>query len=79
MSNDSPQTRARRSAFIFDNVKNPEAVRDYLPRGATGHVLITSRHQTWEKLCPSLGLEIWSQTASVDFLLKRAKNSDPSG
>jgi hypothetical protein len=64
--------------FIFDNANKPEDVIDYLPRGASGHVLITSRHQAWEKLCRSLSIDIWSHGESVNFLISRTKDKNDS-
>lgn len=61
--------------LVFDNAERPEAVRDYIPRCSGGHVLITSRHQAWEKLCPSLGIDLWPREESVVFLSRRTKNS----
>jgi tetratricopeptide (TPR) repeat protein len=62
--------------LIFDNALKPEDIRDYLPRGSTGHVLITSRHQAWEKLSSSLSIDIWSREESVDFLIRRTKDKN---
>jgi hypothetical protein len=64
--------------FIFDNAQEPEDVRTYLPRASIGHVLITSRHQAWEKLCSSLSIDIWSRSESVNFLFRRTKVKDRS-
>ena len=69
----------RKWLFIFDNAQNPQDIDDYLPRGLTGHVLITSRHQAWEKLCSSLSIDIWSRSESADFLIKRTKDKDQLG
>lgn len=59
--------------FIFDNASKPEDLIKFLPRSSSGHVLITSRHQTWEKLCPSLQINIWTRKESLEFLAKRTK------
>ena len=64
--------------FIFDNAVKPEDVIDFLPRGASGHALITSRHQAWEKLCRSFSIDIWPRKDSVEFLINRTKDKNKS-
>ena len=68
--------RNRKWLFVFDNAKHPDQLLDYLPEENAGNTLITSRHQMWEKLCPSTGLLYFSRDESVDFLLKRTQRDD---
>ena len=64
--------------LIFDNAERPEDVRPFLPKGASGHVLITSRHQAWEKLCRSFSIDIWPRKESVEFLINRTRDKNRS-
>jgi tetratricopeptide (TPR) repeat protein len=61
--------------FIFDGVKQPQAVIDYLPRQAAGQILLTSRHQVWEKRFGALQLDAWPRAEAVSFLLRRTNLS----
>ena len=62
--------------LIFDNAPGQEAVRPYLPQGATGHVLITSRNPAWRGLASPLTVHVLQRPESVAFLLKRAGPTD---
>jgi tetratricopeptide (TPR) repeat protein len=64
--------------LIFDNAVRPEDVKPFLPKGASGHVLITSRHQAWEKLCRSFSIDIWPRKESVEFLINRTRDKNRS-
>ena len=57
--------------LVFDNVPGSEDVRDYLPRGSTGHVTITSRNPAWGGVASPLSVQVWEREESVDFLLRR--------
>ena len=63
--------------LIFDDVIKPKSLRDYLPKTVSGHILITSRHQQWEQICPSIQIGSWSTDESVAYLVKRTGDSDP--
>ncbi|GAG11015.1 unnamed protein product, partial [marine sediment metagenome] len=62
--------------LILDNAPDPEQVRGYLPRGATGHVLVTSRNPSWRGLARPLSVRVLERAESVDFLLRRTEQSD---
>ena len=62
--------------FVFDNAEHPDQLFDYLPKQGAGNTLITSRHQVWEKLCPSTGVLFFSREESLDFLLKRTDSEN---
>ncbi len=61
--------------FIFDGVKQPQDVHDYLPRQTVGHILLTSRHQVWEKSFRGLNLYTWPRTEAISFLARRTNLS----
>ncbi len=62
--------------LVFDNVPAPQDVRDYLPKGGGGHVIITSRHAAWGGVASPLSVQVWPRDESVDFLLKRTGLDD---
>jgi tetratricopeptide (TPR) repeat protein len=68
----------RRWLLVLDNVEEPQAVADLLPRSATGHVLLTSRADTgWEPLADPLPVEVLGPTDAAAFLLARTKQEGP--
>jgi tetratricopeptide (TPR) repeat protein len=56
---------------VFDNAGPPDTLTSLLPSG-TGHVLITSRDQTWDRRADALDVDVYSRPESVEFLLRRA-------
>src|SRR5262249_39793942 len=68
--------RAPKWLLIFDNVPRPDAVRDYLPQSATGHVLITSRNPNWGAVATPLPARGFDRAEAVSFLLNRTKQTD---
>ena len=62
--------------LVFDNVPGPAEVRGYLPQGATGHVLVTSRNPSWRGVASPLSVQVLERAESVDFLLKRTGQAD---
>ncbi len=65
--------------LVFDNVPVPEDVRERLPRGQTGHVIVTSRNPNWGGVASPLSVQLWDRNESVDFLLKRTQQDDQEG
>ncbi len=63
--------------LVFDNATEPETVKPYLPHGASGHVIITSRYWDWGEVASGLGVEVFERdTESVPFLLRRTSQTD---
>jgi tetratricopeptide (TPR) repeat protein len=62
--------------LVFDNAGEPTDVRDYLPRSAGGHVIITSRNPAWGAVARPLGVQVFERPTSVEFLLKRTGQAD---
>lgn len=62
--------------MIFDNARDADSIRSYLPRSASGHVLITSRNPDWKSVVTPLPVEVWERNESVAFLLKRTGQTD---
>ncbi|WP_157382850.1 FxSxx-COOH system tetratricopeptide repeat protein [Nonomuraea coxensis] len=57
--------------LIFDNADEPEEIRDFIPQGGPGHVLITSRNSRWSGVAETVPVDVFSTSESVAFLRKR--------
>jgi tetratricopeptide (TPR) repeat protein len=62
--------------LVFDNAGEPADIRDYLPRSASGHAIITSRNPAWGAVANPLGVPVFERPTSVEFLLKRTAQTD---
>ena len=62
--------------LVFDNAKDSVGVRNYIPQGGIGHVLITSRNPGWRGTTTPLDVKVLERSESVDFLLKRTGYTD---
>jgi hypothetical protein len=63
---------------VLDNVDDPEAVAEWLPRSATGHVVVTSRAEIgWERLASVLPVEVLTPADAAGLLLARAGETGP--
>ncbi|HLM55911.1 MAG TPA: FxSxx-COOH system tetratricopeptide repeat protein [Pyrinomonadaceae bacterium] len=62
--------------LIFDNARTQAELRDYLPQGTTGHVIITSRDRNWRNVASPLSVQIMPRAEAVEFLLKRTSQTD---
>jgi hypothetical protein len=54
--------------MIFDNAEDPKEVEPFLPAGG-GHVLITSRNQTWSYIAEPLEVDVFQREESIAHLL----------
>ncbi|MEV4564636.1 FxSxx-COOH system tetratricopeptide repeat protein [Nonomuraea sp. NPDC049419] len=57
--------------LIFDNADEPEDIREFIPQGGPGHVLITSRNSRWSGVAETVPVDVFSTSESVAFLRKR--------
>ena len=62
--------------LVFDNAPKPDAIRAFLPRTHTGHILVTSRLSSWRALAASMPVEVLSDHEAVEFLLARTGEQD---
>ncbi|WEH18237.1 FxSxx-COOH system tetratricopeptide repeat protein [Streptomyces sp. VNUA24] len=58
--------------LVFDNADNPDELAPYFPQGGGGHILVTSRNQTWEQRGTSLPVDVFPRPDSVEHLSRRA-------
>lgn len=62
--------------LIFDNARDAEVVREYLPQGRAGHALITSRDPNWRGVALPLEVRTLLREDAARFLLERTGQSD---
>lgn len=62
--------------LIFDNAEEPQALQNILPRGGSGHVIITSRNPNWKSIATLWTVKTFERQVSVDFLLQRTGQTD---
>ncbi len=62
--------------LIFDNARDAEEVRPYLPQGSAGHALITSRDPNWRGVASPLEVRTLLREDAAQFLLERTGRSD---
>ena len=68
--------RNERWLLIFDNATEPAALRAFLPRSHSGHVLVTSRHTSWRGLAASIEVEVLAPQDAAAFLSARTGEED---
>src|SRR5262249_22072179 len=66
------QGRPGRWLLIFDNVGDPETIREFIPQGP-GHVLLTSRNQEWTQDATVVEITTFSRSESITFLTRRVQ------
>jgi len=61
--------------LVFDNAEFERDIRDFIPRGGLGHIILTSRNRDWPN---AVGIQAgnWSENEAVDYLLKRTGQDD---
>jgi tetratricopeptide (TPR) repeat protein len=64
--------------LVYDNVPNPDAVRDWLPIGAA-RTLITSRSTAFGNVAKVTPLDQWPEHVTAEYLLSRTGRDDAAG
>ncbi|MFF9865555.1 FxSxx-COOH system tetratricopeptide repeat protein [Streptomyces sp. NPDC013953] len=62
---------SHRWLLVFDNADDPDALKRFFPTG--GHILVTSRNQTWSQYGDALPVDVFLREESVEHLQRRAK------
>jgi hypothetical protein len=62
--------------LIFDNAQDTGEIRNYLPLGGAGHVIITSRNPHWGGVAKLLPARVFDRAESIEFLCKRTGQED---
>lgn len=66
-------TVTRRWLLIFDNADDVAEVQKFLPQGAGGHVLITSRNSAWKDHAKPIEVDVFQREESIAHLRERAE------
>jgi tetratricopeptide (TPR) repeat protein len=56
--------------LIYDNANDPDDIVNLIPSGG-GHVILTSRNQTWSDLWDPIKVDVFDRTESVELVRKR--------
>lgn len=62
--------------LVFDNAQEFKDLEDYLPRAGSGHVIITSRKQSWGGVARMLTVDMFTPAESVESLRRRTGQDD---
>ena len=62
--------------LIFDNTHDQRTIREYIPQGGAGHVIITSRNRDWSSVAKLLPVKKFDRADSIEFLCKRTRQDD---
>jgi tetratricopeptide (TPR) repeat protein len=62
--------------LVFDNATDPTEIRNYIPQGGSGHVIVTSRNPNWRGLGDSMPVRVLGRPEAISFLTKRVGKSD---
>jgi tetratricopeptide (TPR) repeat protein len=57
--------------LIFDNAEQIEKVAPFLPKGSTGHVLLTSRNPSWAERSEVIEVDVFHRDESIAHLRRR--------
>ncbi|BBC36696.1 hypothetical protein SGFS_079900 [Streptomyces graminofaciens] len=70
-------TPTTRWLLIFDNADDPKRLTRFFPQSGGGHILVTSRNQTWTQHGASLPVDVFLRQESVEHLSLRAPGLTP--
>ncbi|MEV0093104.1 FxSxx-COOH system tetratricopeptide repeat protein [Streptomyces sp. NPDC050738] len=58
--------------LVFDNADDPEMLKRFFPPGGPGHILVTSRNQSWSQYGDALPVDVFLREESIEHLRRRA-------
>ena len=62
--------------LVFDNARQSQDIRSYLPQAKTGHIIITSRGTEWDEVVRPFKISRFERPESIDYLCGRTKDDD---
>ncbi|PZH05153.1 ATP/GTP-binding protein [Streptomyces sp. NTH33] len=62
---------SKRWILVFDNADDPAQLARYFPKGGGGHILVTSRNQTWSQHGASEQIDVFLREESIEHLTRR--------
>lgn len=69
-------TTQLRWLLIYDNANDPDDVVNFIPTGV-GHIILTSRNQTWSELWDPIKVDVFDRDESVELVRKRGLDVSP--
>jgi class 3 adenylate cyclase/tetratricopeptide (TPR) repeat protein len=57
--------------LIFDNARDAEALRSWLPHGGACRVIVTSNAPNWSAAATPVAIRVWPKKTGADFLIAR--------
>ena len=66
----------RRWLLIYDNANDPEDLLKLIP-SVGGHVILTSRNQTWSGLWDPVEVDVFDRSESIELIRKRGLDVSP--
>lgn len=69
-------TTPMRWLLIYDNANDPDDVVNLIPSGG-GHIILTSRNQTWTDLWDPIKVSVFDRDESVELVQKRGYEVSP--
>ncbi len=66
-------TEYARWLIVFDNVDEFADIQSFVPSGGHGHVIVTTRNQTWGDNAETLPVEVFTRPESIAHLRRRVK------
>jgi class 3 adenylate cyclase len=61
--------------LIFDNARDVEALRSWLPSGGACRVIVTSNAPNWRAVATPIAIRVWPKETGADFLIERGRKS----
>ncbi|MER7740380.1 FxSxx-COOH system tetratricopeptide repeat protein [Streptomyces sp. NPDC096538] len=61
----------KRWILVFDNADAPDQLARYFPHGGSGHILVTSRNQSWARQGVAEQIDVFLREESVEHLVRR--------
>ncbi|HEU5356503.1 MAG TPA: FxSxx-COOH system tetratricopeptide repeat protein [Actinocrinis sp.] len=62
----------RRWLLVFDDTENLSEIERFIPKGALGHIIITSRNRDWPASVATLSVDVFDRSESIAHLVRRA-------
>ncbi len=64
--------KGKKSLFIFDNVENCEAIKEFVPHQSSTdnktHILINSRYQNWGSMADKISLNVFNHEEAINLV-----------
>jgi tetratricopeptide (TPR) repeat protein len=62
--------------LIYDNAIDAHAIKSYLPRGGSAHVLVTSNLRSWRGVVEPIEVGLWPKKIGADYLVMRVGQTE---